>query len=191
MEGRRIRVVVVDDHDIIHQGVSAVLGDSFEVVGHASDVEGALTRIGETRPDVALIDVDLEEGGSGATVGRRARGEAALLALSALVEREAVMEMIAAGASGYITKGDTKRLPRAIEMVAAGIPYFSRDLASIVRAVPNVSSRLSPEEKEVMDLVVGGLDDEEVAARLSVTVDRVHEIYRRVIDIAGEGGGPE
>ena len=187
MEGRQIGVLVVDDHHVLRQGVRAVLGERFEIVGEAGDVEGALDRIRATNPDIVLIDVNLEEGGRGATVVRRARGEVAFLALSALVEREAVMEMIAAGASGYITKGDTERLPRAIEMVAAGIPYFSRELASMVRAEPHVWSRLSPDDKEIMDLVVGGLDPEEAASQLGIPVDRVHEVYLRVIDIAGEG----
>jgi two-component system invasion response regulator UvrY len=189
VQGRQIRVVIVDDHDLIRQGVSSVLDESFDVVGEASDVEGALDRIRDTHPDVVLIDVNLGHGGHGATVVRKARDEAAFLALSALVEREAVMEMIAAGSSGYITKRDTERLPRAIEMVAAGIPYFSRELALMVRAQPHVSSELAADEKAAMDLVVGGLDPEEVAGQLGISVDRVHEIYQRVIDIARERKG--
>jgi len=183
VEGRRIRVVVVDDHHVLRHGVRALLAESFDVVGEAGDVESALELIRDTHPEVVLVDVNLEEGGHGATIVRRARGDGVYLAFSAMVDREAVMEMIAAGASGYVSKQDTG-LARAVEMVAAGIPYFSRELASIVRAQPDVWSELGDDEKEVMDFVVGGMEPGDVADQLGIPVDRVHEIYRSVLEIA-------
>lgn len=189
---RRIRVFIVDDHDLIRAGLRATLAADHDIVGEAATVADAIPGILEAGPDVVLVDVSLEEAGHGAAVVSgvlEAGGDPAFLALSALSDRHEVMAMIRAGARGYMTKGDSPRLPRAIEMVAAGIPYFSRQLAAMVKAVPHIWDQLDPEEHLVMNRVIGGLDLGEVADELGRSEAEIHGVLRRVLQRAREQGG--
>ena len=102
----RLRVFLVDDHELFRSGVRAELGDDFDVVGEASEVDAAAEMILERRPDVVLLDVHLP-GGGGREVARRVMAvapEVCFLALSVSDAAEDVIGVIRAGARGYVTK---------------------------------------------------------------------------------------
>jgi len=106
-----IRVVIVDDHSIFRSGLRADLDASVDVVGEAADVPSAIAVIGETQPDVVLLDVHLPGGSGDDAAGGEAviRGSsptaARFLALSVSDAAADVVRVIRAGARGYITKG--------------------------------------------------------------------------------------
>jgi DNA-binding NarL/FixJ family response regulator len=130
-----IRVFLVDDHGLFRSGVRAELDGSIEVVGEAGSVAEAIEGIRRTRPDVVLLDVHLPDG-SGAQVVRGViedDPEPRFLALSVSDAADDVIEVIRAGARGYVTKTISPHdLSAAIRRVHDGDAVFSPRLAGFV-----------------------------------------------------------
>ncbi len=179
-----IRVVLVDDHELVRAGVRAEIGDRCEVVGEADDVEGAVDVIVGTRPDVVLLDVHLPGGDGPAVIqGVQAAGvDTVFLALSVSDAAEDVIAVIRAGARGYVTKaisGDD--LVEAIERVATGDAVFSPRLAGFVldafatapAEIDGELDQLTTREQEVLRLLARGYTYKEIARRLSISVKTV------------------
>ncbi|OXN01149.1 DNA-binding response regulator [Bifidobacterium vansinderenii] len=137
-DDRRITVAIVDDHEVFRAGVITILGDRFDVVGQAADVEGSVAMITQTKPDVVLLDVHVPggEGGGGAEIilkSREASPESAFLALSVSDSAQDVGAVIRAGALGYVTKTISRMdLVSSIHQVAQGYTVFSPKLAGFV-----------------------------------------------------------
>lgn len=190
MNGRRLRVVVVDDHHLFRAGVRAELQDRCEVVGEAAGPADAIAAIDATSPDVVLLDVHIPDGGGVAVLralqaaqhpgGRGARVR--VLALSVSDAADDVVPMIRAGALGYVTKTiDTAELVAAIERVAAGDAYFSPRLAAFVlqefsapertsaSATDTSLESLTPREREVLHHLARGYSYKRIAARLDIS----------------------
>ncbi len=132
---RRPRVLVVDDHTLLRQGVVATIGDSVEVVGEADDVGSAIAAIRTHRPEVVLLDVHLPSGSGAEVIGelREELPEVRYLALSVSDAPDDVLGLVRAGARGYVTKRiDGPGLVEAILQVASGDAVFSPRLAGFV-----------------------------------------------------------
>ncbi|MCU1499771.1 MAG: two component transcriptional regulator, LuxR family [Acidimicrobiales bacterium] len=131
----RTRVVVVDDHALLRQGVVAAIGTEVDVVGEADDVASGIAEIRARVPDVVLLDVHLPSG-SGAEIIAALRDElpdVQYLALSVSDAPDDVLGLVRAGARGYVTKRiDGHELVAAIGQVAAGNAVFSPRLAGFV-----------------------------------------------------------
>ena len=124
----RLRVFLVDDHAMFRAGVRAELGAHVEVVGEASTVAEAVSRIAVTQPDVVLLDVHMPDGGGRAVLDamRRTHPQVKFLALSVSDAAEDVIGLIRAGARGYVTKTiSPDELTAAIRRVADGDAVFS------------------------------------------------------------------
>ncbi len=179
-----IRVVLVDDHELVRAGVRAEIGDRCEVVGEADDVEGAVDVIVGTRPDVVLLDVHLPGGDGPAVIqGVQAAGvDTVFLALSVSDAAEDVIAVIRAGARGYVTKAISGAdLVEAIERVATGDAVFSPRLAGFVldafatapAEIDGELDQLTTREQEVLRLLARGYTYKEIARRLSISVKTV------------------
>lgn len=186
------RVLIVDDHAMFRAGVRSELGSAgphITVVAEAADVDEAVARVQETRPDVVLLDVHLP-GGGGAEVMRRlsltmtAAEAPRFLALSVSDAAEDVIGTIRAGARGYVTKTITgPELVDAIRRVSDGDAVFSPRLAGFVldafagtieiSAVDEDLDRLTEREREVMRLIARGYAYKEVAKELFISVRTV------------------
>jgi DNA-binding NarL/FixJ family response regulator len=184
-------VLIVDDHSIFRSGLRADLDDTVEVLGEAADVDSAVTRIAELRPEVVLLDVHLPggAGGGGAEVVRRSSAlldVTRFLALSVSDSAEDVVGVIRAGARGYLTKGSSgAEVSRAVAAVAAGDAVFSPRLAGFVLDAFSPSSapaapvddpgldQLTPREAEVLRLIARGYTYRELAQRLDISVKTV------------------
>ena len=135
---QRIRIAVVDDHEMFRAGVIATLQPHFDVVGQAADVEGSVAMIAQTKPDVVLLDVHVPggENGGGAEILTKSRAyspDTVFLALSVSDSPQDVGSVIRAGAQGYVTKtisGDD--LVSSIKQVHEGYAVFSPKLAGFV-----------------------------------------------------------
>jgi DNA-binding NarL/FixJ family response regulator len=171
------RVVLVDDHDLFRAGVRSELGPTVQVVGEAGSVAEAVPLIKDLDPDVVLLDVHLPDGGGHAVIAQVApeRPGVRFLALSVSDAAEDVIDVIRAGARGYVTKtisGD--ELTDAVHRTADGDAVFSPRLAGFVldafrsgEAVADPElDQLTAREREVLQLIARGYRYKEIASRL-------------------------
>ncbi|MCI1222760.1 MAG: response regulator transcription factor [Bifidobacterium subtile] len=169
-------------------GVIATLQPYFQIVGQAADVEGSIAMIGQTAPDVVLLDVHVPggEGGGGAEILAKSQPlspSSAFLALSVSDSPKDVGSVIRAGARGYVTKTITGQdLMNSIIQVHEGYAVFSPKLAGFVlstfqgvapAAHDDELDRLSAREQEVMRLIARGYTYKEVAAELFISIKTV------------------
>lgn len=175
-----IRVFLLDDHELVRRGISALLSaeDDIEVVGEASTAAQAKGRIRATTPDVAVLDVRLPDG-SGIDVCRDIRSalpETRCLMLTGYDDDEAIYAAVLAGASGYVIKDIRgSGLVDAVRAVAAGTSLL--DPALNRRVVERISTRhdtdprlqsLTLRERQVLPLIAEGLTNREIGDRLGL-----------------------
>lgn len=174
-----ITVLVVDDHDLLREGVSSCLSAfaDLEVIGESSSGEDGLAAATQLQPDVVVIDL-IMPGIGGVEAIRRMRAASAsvgLLALSTFASGDLIREAIGAGASGYLVKSvDTEGLAQAVRDVAAGRGSFSSDVTRVLAAPTSeaigVAARFTGREAEVADLMAAGRSNAEIADALSLSV---------------------
>jgi DNA-binding NarL/FixJ family response regulator len=183
------RVLIVDDHELFRAGVRGQLEGALDVVGEAAGVDDALRLIGETAPDVVLLDVHMPDGGGLEVLRRSAELEHVprFLALSASDAAEDVIAVIRSGARGYVTKSiSAEELQQAIERVHDGDAVFSPRLAGFVLdafagAPPEPAAegddsdvdQLTPREREVLRHLARGYLYKEIAHRLGISTKTV------------------
>ncbi|MEP7201576.1 MAG: response regulator transcription factor [Ilumatobacteraceae bacterium] len=174
-----IRVVVVDDHDLLREGVTACLSgfDNLEVVGEASTGEVAIIEVRKLVPDVVVVDLVMP-GMDGVEVIRRLRKEhptMGLLALSSFTERERIRDVIQAGANGYLVKSvNAESLAEAVRSAATGRSTFSAEVTQILalgadRAASALES-LTPREAEIAELLAKGRSNADIAKALDLSL---------------------
>lgn len=182
-----LRVFLVDDHDLFRAGLRSELRGRVEIVGEAAGVAEAAAGIRERRPDVVLLDVHLPEGGGPQVIERAGELDGVrYLALSASDSPEDVIATVTAGARGYVTKTiSADELVSAIRTVAGGDAVFSPRLAGFVldafASVPVSDvdgdlARLTPRERDVLQLIARGYTYREAAEDLVVS-DRTVESH--------------
>jgi DNA-binding NarL/FixJ family response regulator len=173
------RIFLVDDHDVVRAGMKAVLDEQYDIVGEAGDVGKAVVGILETRPELVVLDVNLP-GGGGSAVIERVRGispDIKFMALTVSSSRDDVVTMMHAGVDGYVTKTTlTDELPSLIELTAEGQRPVSPDVAAFLLDIDEdieagtPIERLTPREREVVNLIARGYSYRETANRLSISV---------------------
>ncbi|HEX7263233.1 MAG TPA: response regulator transcription factor [Candidatus Dormibacteraeota bacterium] len=173
----KTRVLLVDDHAIVRQGLRMVLEseEDLQVVGEADTMRGAVDAAVRTRPDVILMDVRLMEGnGIEATREIRARAtHARVIIVTSFDDDEALFAAIMAGASGYLLKRiDAAQLVRAIREVASGRslldPAVTDRVLQRLRRDPNATkddklARLTAREDGILRLVAEGKTNAQIA----------------------------
>ena len=191
MNGHRITLALADDHHVVRQALRTLLETEkeFEIVGEASDglkVSGMVDRL---KPDVLIVDL-MMPGLGGMEVARqvvRAHDATRVVMLSMHMTEAHVLEALRAGVHGYVSKEATATdLIRAIREVAAGhlylSPPFSDEAIQAYRqraaeAEKDSYDRLTPREREVLQLAAEGLGNVEIAARLGIS-PRTAETHR-------------
>jgi DNA-binding NarL/FixJ family response regulator len=173
------RIFLVDDHDVVRAGMKAVLDEQYDIVGEAGDVAKAVVGILETRPELVVLDVNLP-GGGGSAVIERVRGispDIKFMALTVSSSRDDVVTLMHAGVDGYVTKTTlTDELPSLIELTAEGQRPVSPDVAAFLLDIDEdieagtPIERLTPREREVVNLIARGYSYRETANRLSISV---------------------
>jgi len=177
-----IRVVVVDDHQIVRDGLVALLGalDGMEVVGTASDGVDALHVVDEAETDVVVMDVQMP-GLDGIEATRRitARHEGMRVVMLTMNEDDdTVLSAVRAGASGYLLKGSgADEVSNAVRAAYAGGMVFGASLAGRVAALfaggarqrPQAFPDLSDREREVLELLAAGRSNDAIARELFIS----------------------
>jgi len=179
-----IRVLVVDDHSVVREGIRHVLEGArgFRVAAEAANGVEALEQAERERPDVVLLDLSMP-GMSGLELVRQLRArlpDTRILVLSVHDDREYVLESVRVGAQGYLRKDSSPAdIRRAIRVVHAGDSFFSppvaRHLAAAVadRSVTDPMDELTARERDVLIRVARGHTNRQAAAELGISVRTV------------------
>lgn len=181
------KLVIVDDHEALREGLVALLGHGgMEVVGAAGNVAAGLDLVEHADPDVAIIDIGLPDG-SGIELTRELlarRPGLGVLLYTGHSEADLLYEGLDAGARGYALKaGSMEELLAAIEKVANGGSYVDPRLDRVLlspRATSDVP-QLSPREREVVHLMAEGMTADAIADQITVSTETVRTHVRNVI----------
>jgi DNA-binding NarL/FixJ family response regulator len=180
-----IRIILIDDHALVREGVARLLGEQpgLQVAGSFEDGAPAVRFAAREEPDVAVLDIAMPRS-SGIDVARRLRvvsPRTRILMLSMHARSEYVQQAFWAGANGYILKESAvDELVAAVRAVHDGRRYLSASLPAHVlerEAHDDPLERLSPREMEVLKLVVEGNTSNEVATRLGLSPKSI-DTYR-------------
>jgi|SRR5690349_9949184 len=191
---RKIRLLLVDDHPLVRAGIRSCLSTRKQlmIVGEAADGQEAIAKTKELKPDIVLMDINLP-GTNGLEITRQLRRDAPktkVLILTMHNNKEYVLQIVQAGASGYVSK-DTlpEELAQAIEQVDRGEAFFSASVARFVLNDYVASSvrrksgeeELSEREREVLGLIADGGSNKDIASRLGLSVRTVETHRARIM----------
>jgi DNA-binding NarL/FixJ family response regulator len=191
---RQIRVLCVDDHPLVLEGLRARLADEhhIEVVAEASDAVTALERLDTLDVDVVLLDIGMKDV-NGIELARRildAHPKVGVLMLSMYDTKEHIDAAIAAGARGYVIKDEPAwQIGMAIRAVAAGRSYYSPTAADRLLGPKTAEQSLSRREQDILSLLAKGMSSKSIAGVLHISVRTVetHRMsIRRKLNLGGQ-----
>lgn len=188
-----IRVLVVDDHELVRTGICRMLSDlpNVHVIGEAASGEEAIHKVRVESPDVVLLDVNMPNIGGVEATKRLLQIDKNIkvIAVSSLTEEPYPSMLLKAGASGYLTKGaPLSDMKKAIEKVHHGGRFFSSEVAeqlaaSILAENPDSPfDLLSEREKQVAMMVVNCQSPQQIADQLFVSVKTINTYRYRIFD---------
>jgi DNA-binding NarL/FixJ family response regulator len=201
----KVRVLLVDDHKMMREGLRALLATApdIEVVGEACDGRTALDLVRTLAPDVVVMDVGMPEM-NGVEATRQIRAghkRVRVIALSTHTDKRYVHHMLDAGACGYVLKiAAHDELLRAVRAASQGKTYLSPEIAGLVverstspRAGNETSafSTLGAREREVLQLVAEGRTSAETAREMHISIKTVETHRRNIVQKLGLHGTAE
>ncbi len=196
-KGEPIKIMLVDDHNLVREGFAKMLEleDDFVVIGQAASAEEALSKAVKLKPDIILMDIKLKDinGIEATRLIKQKIPEAEVIILSMYDEEEYVREAVRAGATGYVLKDITQEeLIRNIKIVYSGGSYIQPSLArKVLRELAGEGSKtssstkssiktLSEREIEVLQLVADGKSNKEIASILTISEKTVKAHLRSI-----------
>ena len=196
MDGKRVKLMLVDDHRVVRMGLSSLFStlNQFSMVGEAGSVAEAIAEARRCRPDVILMDVRLPDG-SGVDACREIKSDlpdTRVLMLTSYADDEAVIASIISGASGYFLKqSDPDGLVDAVETVARGGSLID---PAVTRAVvgwmqqqgqrPTTSGPmdgLGEQERKILPLIAAGKTNREIASELFLSEHTVKTYVSNIL----------
>lgn len=176
----KIRVMLVDDHAVVRSGLATFLMtcDDMELVGEAENAEQALVRCPPAKPDVVLMDLVMPgmDGASATRLLRERCPEIQVIVLTSFKEEELVQGALQAGAIGYLLKDVTaQELANAIRAASIRKPTLAPEAARVLieaarHPAEKIGFDLTEREREVLGLMVEGLNNSQIAKRLVVSI---------------------
>ncbi|WP_234326659.1 response regulator transcription factor [Streptomyces sp. NRRL S-495] len=185
-----VRVLVVDDQDLVREGIAALLGiqPGIEVVGSARDGAEALDTAAAHRPDVVLMDVRMPgvDGVAATALLRRGLPGCKVVMLTTFNDDDYVTRALRAGAVGYLLKNlPAAELARAVRLAHTGVAQFDQTVIANLAAGLPAPDLLTPRETEVLRLVSAGATNKEIASRLYLSEGTVKNHISRVLSRLG------
>lgn len=183
--GRRIRLLLVDDHPVVREGLRSCLAvhANLHVVGEATSGEEAIVKAARLKPDLVLMDINLP-GINGLEATRQLRQimpAVKVLILTVQGGREYVSQVARHGAQGYMLKdASPDELARAIVAVHHGQAVFSHQLSEVL-ALPDSTQVLTPREREVLIRIAQGERGKDIARRFDVSPSTVKTLRERLM----------
>lgn len=188
-----IRVALVDDHQLIREGLRRVLQaeDGFEIVGEAADHASAMDLVVNHRPQVLVLDLTFPEGDAMPLLRdlRARQPDLRIVVLTMHSDPETVRQALAAGAAGFMIKGaQSRELVEAIRAVARGDRYLH---SSVTNTVVEDSLRwqeagsISGREREVLSMLASGQSPAQIARSLDISV---HTVRRHLANVSAKLG---
>ncbi len=183
-----IRVMIADDHALVREGISAILGrcDDITVVGEASNGKEAIDNVDKLKPDVILMDIAMPGlGGLEATVEiKKKNPDVKILVLTQYEDKEYIARFLKVGVSGYMMKKAVgSELLSAINAISKGELYLHSSITSEVVAgflsgtdsieLEDPYEKLTDREKQMLKLIAEGNSHKEIAAMLDISVKTV------------------
>jgi NarL family two-component system response regulator LiaR len=191
---RPIRVMLVDDHTMVRRGLATFLMvyDDLKLVGEAENGADAIRLCAEILPDVVLMDMVMP-GMDGVSATRAIRQQfptVQVIALTSFKEGELIRNALEAGAIGYLLKDvSTEELARAIRAAHGGRATLSPDVAQVIvsasRQPPKPGLDLTKRERAVLALLVEGLNNTQIAAKLTVSPSTVKSHVSNILSKLG------
>jgi two-component system, NarL family, response regulator DevR len=192
----RIRVLVVDDHEVVRVGLRTLLNrtETIEVIGEASTPAEAIEKTNSLQPDVVLLDVRLgdESGFDACREIQKLERDVKVLVLTSFADDNVIVDAISAGADGYLLKEvNREALVDAIQKVASGQSIldpavtgrvFGKVQSLMQNPVGNKLSLLSAQEKKVLALVAEGKTNKEVAAVMGLSDKTIKNYFSNILD---------
>jgi two-component system, NarL family, response regulator LiaR len=188
-----IRILIVDDHVVVRQGLRIFLGldPELDIVAEAADGAEAVELAHQHRPDVVLMDLlmPVMSGVEATATIRRELPDTEVLALTSVVEDTAVVEAMRAGAIGYLLKNtDAPQLRRAVKAAAAGqvqlSPQMAAKLVTEMRAL-HTADQLTEREWDVLRLLTRGQSNKEIGQELQISETTVKTHVKNVLGKLG------
>lgn len=203
---QKIKILLADDHPIVRNGISASLQsiDQFEIVGEAENGLKAVEMTTDLRPDVVIVDISMPEmcGISATKAIREKNPKTKVLVLTMHDEEQYMVQMLAAGANGYLAKNSSKdELVSAIHAICSNDVFYSPLISEdiIQRYIDALESQqdeeddipLTNREKEILELISESLTTKEISAKLFIshrTVDTHRTNLMRKLNIRNTAG---
>jgi len=189
-----IRVMIVDDHTMVRRGLATILKvfDDLILAGEAENGVAAITLCGEVLPDVILMDMVMPEmdGAAATRVIRQKYPQVQVIALTSFKEGELIKNALEAGAIAYLLKDvSADDLSRAIRAAHAGratlSPEAAQALVETANQPPALGLDLTEREREVLALMVEGLNNTQIAGRLTVSPSTIKSHVSNVLSKLG------
>ena len=195
-----ITVLIADDHPMVREGLCSMLdAEGIEIVGEAVNGAEAVEKAQQLNPDVVLMDVRMPDmdGLAATEIVKQGSPETSVIVITSYESKDYLRRALEAGASGYILKGMSRdRLIEAIRLVRSGGSLIdARLLSDLLKEMGVEGSRfqgaegaleaLSAREREVLQLLVGGLTNKEIASEMHYSVGTVKNVVQRVIEKLG------
>ena len=193
-----IRIVLADDHTIVRQGLRSLLEaqPDYKIIAEADNGKSAIALTKELQPDLVIMDITMPDinGIDAAREINLALPEIKIIALSMHSDRRFIIEMLDAGASGYLLKDCAmEELTHAIQSVISDEVYVSpaianlviKDLSEKLEATSSNTSLLSPKEQTVLRLLAEGMNAKNIALQLHVSVKTVETHRQHIMEKLG------